>query len=254
MDIVAQCVRLCALMKVSDCMKKLIICLCAVSILTAITFSSCGSDNKEDTIQPENNTIASSTEKSDKTEIKTENKTEKKSDNKSEKVTQSNKEGNIQATENYAPTENGETVIDKNAHDNYNFVDETVTNPTVAPYENSDNNQSNDFNLDTLKGEWKADTVLNVSDQKEISIAEAFGSAYSQDELSLNIQDNGKFTISLGSLIKDGQDKGTFNISGNNLVVTYSDGSPDTFLYIPKFQNKDAIKLQINNFYVYFIK
>lgn len=254
MDVVVQCVRLCVLMKASDCMKKLIICLCAVSILTAIAFSGCESDNKEDTTQSENNTNVSSTEKSDKTEIKTENKTEKKSDNKSKEPTQSEKEQNVQTTENYVSTENGETVIDENAHDNYNFVDETVTNPTVENYENSESNQSSDLNFGTLKGEWKANTVLNVSDQKEISIKEAFGSAYSQGEISLNIEDNGKFTINLGSLIKDGQDKGTFSISGNNLVVTYSDGSPDTFLYIPKFQNKDAIKLQINDFYVYFIK
>lgn len=154
--------------------------------------------------------------------------------------------------------ENGEIIVDDTAHDEYEFVDETVTNPTVAPYEVSTENENaktvNDITVDSLAGSWNPLVVTNVSDGKELGFTEAFGSAYSKYGGFLEIEEGGSFTISMGAAIKGGRTNGTFTLSQYNMLVTYEDGSTDTFLYIPDYQNHEVIKTQIDSYYVYFYK
>ncbi|MEE0858598.1 MAG: hypothetical protein U0M12_03910 [Acutalibacteraceae bacterium] len=150
--------------------------------------------------------------------------------------------------------ENGEIIVDDTAHDEYEFVDETVTNPTVAPYEVSTESENaktvNDITVDSLAGSWNPLVVTNVSDGKELGFTEAFGSAYSKYGGFLEIEEGGSFTISMGAAIKGGRTNGTFTLSQYNMLVTYEDGSTDTFLYIPDY----LIKTQIDSYYVYFYK
>lgn len=138
------------------------------------------------------------------------------------------------------------------------YVDETVTNPTVAPIEipedNSNTAQISDVTPDLLAGTWKPLVALNVADNTEVPFTQAFGSAYSQYGGSLVISEDASFKISMGASIIEAKSHGTFTMSQNNLLVTYSDDSVDTFLYIPQYRNQEVIKAQIGSSYVYFYK
>lgn len=140
------------------------------------------------------------------------------------------------------------------------YVDETVTNPTVAPIEVPEESTEDDvmpladITPDMLAGSWKPLIALNVADSTEVPFSQAFGSAYSQYGGSLVIADDASFTISMGASIIEAKSSGTFTMSQNNLLVTYTDGSVDTFLYIPQYRNQEVIKTQVGSTYVYFYK
>lgn len=247
------CVHLCALTKkfrrLIEVMRKIIILLVGCAMLSTIFLSSC---TEENTTESENNsssvsqTISSVSEEKDKI-AENSGDTEKKE---AEDISDTTDSISVKSSQN----EDGEVIVDDTAHDTYEFIDETVTNPTVAPYEMESSNSgiSSEVTVESIKGSWKPLIVTSVADGKELNFNQAFGSAYSQYGGSLEISDGGSFTLSMGASVKEANSKGTFTLSENNLIVTYSDGSPDTFLYIPQYQNHQVIKVQIDNFYVYF--
>lgn len=153
------------------------------------------------------------------------------------------------------PTDN---VTEVPTDDIYEFVDESVTNPTVAPADKPTDNTLTitpaNITPEELVGTWLPLTAVDVADGKELHLEQLFGSSYRQYGGSLTIKENGNFTIGMGAAIIDGKSSGTFTLSDFNLLVTYKNQSVDTYLYIPSFQGKEVIKVQINNAYVYFYR
>lgn len=149
-----------------------------------------------------------------------------------------------------------EAPTNNTTEDVYEFVDETVTNPTIAPIENTPQSDGTNVNItaDDLIGEWKPLMAVKVSDGKEVDFNTLFGSSYREYGGKLVVTENGNFTISMGAAIIEAKGSGTFQLSDNNLLVTYKGGAVDTYLYIPDYQGKEVIKVQINNAYIYFNK
>lgn len=138
----------------------------------------------------------------------------------------------------------------------FEYIDETVTNPTVAPIETPDESAtaSGEVNSAELAGTWKPLMAVSVADGQEAEFGQIYGSSFSQYGGSLVISENADFTISMGAAITKDKSIGTFTMSQYNMLVTYSDGSADTFLYIPQYQNHEVIKTQLGNYYIYFYK
>ncbi len=162
-----------------------------------------------------------------------------------------------QATETTVPTESAtEIIMNEVEEGTFEYTDETVTNPTVAPIETPDESAtaSAEVTPEYLAGTWKPLIAVSVADGKEASFGQIYGSSYREYGGSLVIAEDSSFTISMGASITENKGKGTFTMSQNNLLVTYLDGSADTYLYIPKYQNKEVIKTQLNDYYIYFYK
>lgn len=257
MDTEVLCVHLCVstrkFRRLVEVMKKIITLLIGCAMLSAVFLGGCAEEN---TTESENN---SSTVSQTTSGVSVEN--EKTSENE-ENITseESRVETNSDTTDSVSSessqNEEGEVIVDDTAHETYEFVDETVTNPTVSSYEteNSESRTTSEVTVESLKGSWKPLIVTSVADGEELDFNQAFGSAYSQYGGFLEISNEGSFILSMGASVKEANSKGTFTLSENNLIVTYSDGSPDTFLYIPQYQNHQVIKTQIGSFYVYFYK
>ncbi|MBQ7522706.1 MAG: hypothetical protein IJU14_07510 [Clostridia bacterium] len=135
------------------------------------------------------------------------------------------------------PTEN--TI----ASEHYEFAD------TSAPSENqSAPKKASELTIADFKGEWLPLIATCVADSQEIALSEAFKTIDNEKDILLSIDEKGNFTLKIGKTVKEGK----FTISDYNLVVTYSDSSPDTFLYIPDYRNYQTIKMQADNYYIYF--
>jgi phenylpyruvate tautomerase PptA (4-oxalocrotonate tautomerase family) len=162
-----------------------------------------------------------------------------------------------QSTEPTVPTESAtDIVINEVEEGTFEFVDETVTNPTVAPMETPDESAtaSAEVTPGSLAGTWKPLMAVSVADGKETPFGQIYGSSFREYGGSLVIAEDASFTISMGASITQNKGSGTFTMSQYNLLVTYLDGSVDTYLYIPKYQNHEVIKTQLNDYYVYFYK
>ena len=133
-------------------------------------------------------------------------------------------------------------------------TDETVKNPTAAPIAVPDSPSSVTVTAEDLDGTWKPLMAAAVSNSKEVTFQDVFGSSFTESGGSLVISADGSFNINMGASIKESKTKGTFTTSKNYLLVKYSDNSTDTFLYIPDYQSKEVIKAQINSYYIYFYK
>lgn len=257
MGIEVPCVPLCVLKsnfrRLILIMKKMITLIISCAMLSAIFISGCAEESTVNSGSVGNDTsqtTSSITAEEDETGASGADIVEK-------DANESTDSNIVDSTPTESPqNDDGEIIVDDEAHDTYEFVDETVTNPTVATYEieNPDTEVDSEVTAESLKGLWEPLVVTSVADGKELNFNLAFGSAYSQYGGSLEILDDGNFTLSMGAAVKEANSKGTFTLSGNNLLVTYSDESTDTFLYIPKYQNHQVIKTQIGSFYVYFYK
>lgn len=133
-------------------------------------------------------------------------------------------------------------------------TDETVKNPTAAPIAVPDSQSTVTVTAEGLAGTWKPLMAAAVSNSKEVTFQDVFGSSFTESGGSLVISADGSFNINMGASIKESKTKGTFTTSKNYLLVKYSDNSTDTFLYIPDYQSKEVIKAQINSYYIYFYK
>lgn len=224
-------------------MKRLIIFLVASAIITSVLLCGCNSDKATNNATSQATTEAV-TDSVSATESTTFTSTQA---NATEVITEVQTEKST-ALQTEASTEEKIIDIDEIAHENYEFVDETVTNPTVTLKE--DNSTIDSSKTENLAGDWNVLEVVTVADSKILSTKEAFGSAYSNDSFLLKIADDNSFTLNLGNETK----KGTYTVSGNNLIVTYDNNEPDTFLYISKFENKETIKVQFRDLYIYFAR
>lgn len=202
-----------------------------------------------------NNTNSNKTDTQKPTEVVSENTTNENSTIvNNEPTTEISTEHTTEITTN-PPTDN---VTEVPTDDIYEFVDESVTNPTIEPVTKPTDSTPAitpaDITPEELVGTWLPLTAVDVADGKELHLGQLFGSSYRQYGGSLIIKENGNFTIGMGAAIIEGKSSGTFTLSDFNLLVTYKNQSVDTYLYIPSFQGKEVIKVQINNAYVYFYK
>lgn len=220
--------------------KRILAILISCTMLSAVALTGCDFDTAD-----ESNTTPTESTTAEATDNTTEN-TETPSETTSEQ----------DATET-APTESeSEPILVEDEDATFEYVDETVTNPTVAPIviPEDDNTTRANITATTLAGNWKPLIALTVADGQERPFQEIFGSSFRDYGGSLVIAEDSTFTISMGAAIIRDKSMGTFTISQNNLLVTYADGSVDTYLYIPNYQNQQVIKTQIGEHYVYFAK
>lgn len=220
--------------------KRILAILISCTMLSVVALTGC---DFEPTDENNGSTTQATSTESETTDSTTEN-TDTPSETPSDTV----------ATE-IAPTESGSEaiIVDDGS---FEYEDETVTNPTVAPVDIPDENTpaTAELTSDTLTGTWKPLMAVTVADNQEVPFQQIYGSSYSQYGGSLVIADDSSFTLSMGAAITQAKGTGTFTTSQNNLLVTYTDGSVDTFLYIPNYQNHQVIKTQLNDHYVYFYK
>lgn len=153
-------------------------------------------------------------------------------------------------------TDKQNAASDKNSavssQDSYKFVEEASTE--LYSESKSSSSSYKPLSVRDFKGIWKPLAASRVADNSEAGFNEVFGSSYSQKSCQMEIDENGSFTMSMASLADEGKSKGTFTMSSYNMIVTYADGSPDTFLYIPKYQNHQTIKIQLGKYYIYLYK
>lgn len=226
--------------------KKIITILIGCAMLSAIAMTGCDTETPS-TINNEQATAVTDSSTS-------ENETENTENTETQEVIEETTE---QATDSTAPTESASEIIMNEVEEGtFEFVDETVTNPTVAPMETPDESAtaSAEVTAEALAGTWKPLMAVSVADGKETPFGEIYGSSFREYGGSLVIAEDSSFTISMGAAITKNKGNGTFTMSQYNLLVTYLDGSVDTYLYIPKYQNHEVIKTQLNDYYVYFYK
>lgn len=231
-------------------MSKKISAILACIMLTATLTTGCSNNTNSPVSGTENSTEASTTAPTNATTFATDNVLSE-SATTNEATTQV-----LEVATNDTIEVITEAPTDNITEDVYEFVDETVTNPTVAPIESTPESDVTNVNItaDDLVGEWKPLMAVKVSDGKEVDFNTLFGSSYREYGGKLAITENGNFTISMGAAIIEAKGSGTFQLSDNNLLVTYKGGAVDTYLYIPNYQGKEVIKVQINNAYIYFCK
>lgn len=226
-------------------MKKKIIAVIMCSLLTGSVMTACSNASEESSRTTDTTTVTTSSTASTEVEA-----VEKEASAPSATAATAD---NIDAKQ----TEPEEEVVTTPEGDSYQFVDETVTNPTVAPVEipePDENAESVSITAERLAGTYKPLIATSVADGKEVAFQNIFGSSFNESGGSLTISSDGSFTISMGAAIQPDKGRGTFTTSSYYLLVSYADGSADTFLYIPKYQNKEVIKIQIDDHYVYFYK
>lgn len=223
--------------------KKIITLLIGCAMLSTLVMTGCDTSTPSTT----SNEQATTATENASNEIETENTS-------TEEVTE---EATEEATVATVPTEaiSEGTTIEVEVG-TFEYIDETVTNPTVAPVEIPDESATAlaEVTPEALAGTWKPLMAVSVADGKEAAFSEIYGSSYRQYGGSLVIAEDSSFTISMGAAITKNKGQGTFTMSQNNLLVTYLDGSADTYLYIPKYRNQEVIKTQINDYYIYFYK
>lgn len=225
--------------------KKIITILISCAMFSSLAFTGCIEDNTDT-----NNSPTSVTTESTASETETAQST-------TEAISEQTTEQSTQSTDTNVPTDSDDTITISDIEEGtFEYVDETVTNPTVAPIEipNESATISEEITAATLAGTWKPLIAVSVSDGKEAAFEDIYGSSFTQYGGYLVITDDAGFTISMGASIADNKSKGTFTMSQYNMLVTYADGSVDTYLYIPKYQNHQVIKIQVENYYIYFYK
>lgn len=224
--------------------KRILTILISCAMLSAVALTGCGNDSAV----TDDNSKASATVETSVTDSEA-------SDNTSEQTDiQTEVQSDEEAT---APTDTGDEItLLEDEEGTFVYEDETVTNPTVAPIDLPDESatSSAEITATTLAGTWKPLMAVSVADNQEVPFTQIYGSSYSQYGGALVIAEDSSFTISMGAAITQAKGTGTFTISQNNLLVTYADGSVDTYLYIPQYQNQEVIKTQLNDYYIYFYK
>lgn len=187
----------------------------ALALTALISLSGCGNTDKQNAASDKNSTVSSAN-----TEAQ------------SSKTTADNKKSSQE--------------------DSYKFIEEASTE--LSSESKSTSSSDKPLSVKDFKGIWKPLAASRVADNSEAGFNEVFGSSYSQGSCKMEIDENGSFTMSMDSLAEDEKNKGTFTMSSYNMIVTYTDGSPDTFLYIPKYQNQQTIKIQLGKYYIYLYK
>lgn len=226
--------------------KKIITVLVSCAMLSTLALTGCGENS---TTTTDNNPTSATTE-STATEAEP---TEQTTDT----AILPTDEQPTTTTEATTPTDSDNAVVINEVEEGtFEYVDETVTNPTVAPIETPDESAtaSGEVTATTLAGTWKPLMAVSVADGKEANFQDIYGSSFTQYGGSLIIADDASFTISMGASITDDKSSGTFTMSQYNMLVTYADGSADTYLYIPTYQNRQVIKTQVDDYYIYFYK
>ena len=221
--------------------KRIFTILISCAMLSALALTGCNSDTNS------NNETSSSAQTS----------TNEAADNSADQPDAQAESQTDTSTDATAPTdENNEVAITEDEEGTFIYEDETVTNPTVAPIDLPDETAtaSAEVTATSLAGTWMPLMAVSVADSQEVPFQDIYGSSYTQYGGSLVIAEDSSFKISMGASILEGQSSGTFTTSQNNLLVTYADGSVDTYLYIPQYQNHEVIKTQVRDYYVYFYK
>ena len=119
--------------------------------------------------------------------------------------------------------------------------------------EDTDEEQSENIDKTSCYGTWVPSKVEDGLTGEEISFSEAFGNEFYQIENSLELSEDGSFQLVLGTMKSEDEGKGTFEISGESLSVTYASGKSDIFkLYIDGDGNILYVLVPRYNFTVYF--
>ena len=223
--------------------KKIITILIGCAMLSTLALTGCNEENTDTDNNPNSVATEATTDENETSTLITPTESESIAEVSTEATTEESTDNEIE-------------IIDDGEEGTFEYIDETVTNPTVAPIETPDESATASVEITSaeLAGTWKPLMAVSVADGKEAAFGQIYGSSYSQYGGSLVISENADFTISMGAAITKDKSFGTFTMSQYNMLVTYSDGSTDTYLYIPQYQNHEVIKAQLGNYYIYFYK
>jgi len=125
---------------------------------------------------------------------------------------------------------------------------------TQSATQNS-SNKTGDINAKNyFSGVWSPVKAESVASGKEVTFTEAFGSSYNTYGGALNIYEDNYFEVGMGSYNEEKAHQGFFAVSGTTLNATYDDGIKDTFTYIANYNGKEAVKVKLGDYYVYFAR
>lgn len=116
-----------------------------------------------------------------------------------------------------------------------------------------DEEQGGSADKTSCYGTWIPSKVEDGLTGEEISFSEAFGNEFYQIENSLELSEDGSFQLVLGTMKSEDEGRGTFEILGESLAVTYANGKSDIFkLYKDDDGNIIYVLVPRYNFTVYF--
>lgn len=139
------------------------------------------------------------------------------------------------------------------SEENSQETSENLETTEEQTQEDTDEEQSENIDKTSCYGTWVPSKVEDGLTGEEISFSEAFGNEFYQIENSLELSEDGSFQLVLGTMKSEDEGKGTFEISGESLSVTYASGKSDIFkLYIDGDGNILYVLVPRYNFTVYF--
>ncbi len=139
------------------------------------------------------------------------------------------------------------------SEENSQETSENLETAEEQTQEDTDEEQSENIDKTSCYGTWVPSKVEDGLTGEEISFSEAFGNEFYQIENSLELSEDGSFQLVLGTMKSEDEGKGTFEISGESLSVTYASGKSDIFkLYIDGDGNILYVLVPRYNFTVYF--
>ena len=113
-------------------------------------------------------------------------------------------------------------------------------------------NEEYDKEIPDVTGEWNALDGEAVSSGMYQTLFDIYGTGAKYGGL-LELNNDSTMTINVG--ISSGKDnKGTYTIDNNGIHVTYSSGNEDTFYYYDDYNGQEAIKAQIGDYFIYFVR
>lgn len=128
-------------------------------------------------------------------------------------------------------------------------VPEDETDPAVDATKASGHSQQGAVDISEISGVWSPQKVESAASGAEVKMAEAFGSAYTTYGGSLNISDDGSFTLNMGVYSYSGN----ITLSADGLQVQYDDNSTDVYDCIAYDDGFKVIKARVNDYFVYFV-
>ncbi len=139
------------------------------------------------------------------------------------------------------------------SEENSQETSENLETTEEQTQEDTDEEQSENIDKTSCYGTWVPSKVEDGLTGEEISFSEAFGNEFYQIENSLELSEDGSFQLVLGTMKSEDEGKGTFEISGESLSVTYASGKSDIFkLYKDGDGNILYVLVPRYNFTVYF--
>lgn len=120
-----------------------------------------------------------------------------------------------------------------------------------SPQDSPDSSEPQD--TPDLTGKWEPAAGESIASGQAVSLSEIYGSGLSYGG-SLELNSDGTFFVGVGIISDNSSHKGTYTVSGNEIHVTYKNGTEDTFQYLADYNGGEAVKAPQGDYYIYFCR